>query len=118
MISQNFFGHVDNQGRNPTQRAAGYNITEGVGENLATNMNLTEGQLMLQRSPAHLAVMVDPSFTRVGLGIKQNSIGAYYLVQEYSSRDLNKYPLTTVELLAIKNQIVYYLQSLYPSVKS
>jgi uncharacterized protein YkwD len=80
-ISGNFFGHYDLLGRSPNDRAKAAGIEEGVGENLAINVNLTEAQLMLERSPAHLRNMVKPGWTRVGLGIVQNPIGAYYLTQ-------------------------------------
>jgi uncharacterized protein YkwD len=53
-IQNNFVSHIDNQGNSPDQRAAKAGIYEGVGENLAMNNNLTNAQLMLQRSPAHL----------------------------------------------------------------
>lgn len=59
------------------------------------NNNLTQAQLMLQRSPAHLQNMVNPIWTRVGLGIAQNANKFYYLTQEFSSRDLTLYPLTS-----------------------
>ena len=58
MINQNFFGHYDPQGRSPNDRAEAAGIVEGVGENIAMNINLTEAQLSLQRSPAHLRNMV------------------------------------------------------------
>lgn len=62
------------------------------------NNNLTNAQLMLERSPVHLRNMVNPQWTRVGLGILQNSNQFYYLTQEFSSRDLKKYPLTQTEI--------------------
>jgi uncharacterized protein YkwD len=108
-IAGNFFGHIDPQGRNPNQRALAVNISEGVGENLATDLNLTEAVLNLQRSPAHLKNMVNTQWTRVGLGIQQNNNLAYYLTQEFSSRDLALYPLTAAELNAIKQQIINYI---------
>lgn len=45
------------------------------------NVNLTQAQLTLQRSPSHLRNMVNPSWTRVGLGIAQDSNQYYYLTQ-------------------------------------
>lgn len=60
MLSSNFFGHYDPEGTSPQDRAKAMGIEEGVGENLAFNSNLTEAQLMLERSPAHLRNMVKP----------------------------------------------------------
>ena len=74
------------------------------------NINLTEAQLSLQRSPAHLRNMVKKIWTRVGLGIAQNARGYFYLTQEFSSRDLQRYPLTTQELSQIKNDVIKYIQ--------
>ena len=81
MIKSNFFGHNDPQGRTPNDRARALGIVEGVGENIAINKNLTEAQLSLQRSPAHLRNMVKKVWTRVGLGIVQNPRSLYYLSQ-------------------------------------
>jgi len=38
--------------------------------------------------------MVAPKWTRVGLGIAQNSRGSFYLTQVFSSRDLARFPLS------------------------
>ena len=81
MINSNFFGHFDLQGKSPNDRARAAGILEGVGENVALNKNLTEAQLSLERSPAHLRNIVKGKWTRVGLGIAQDSRGAYYLTQ-------------------------------------
>lgn len=62
--------------------------------------------------------MVDPSLTRVGLGIVQNSNQVYYLTQEFSSRDMALYPLTKSELALIQKSIVNYIQSQYPYLKT
>lgn len=51
---------------------------------------------MLQRSPIHLINMINPSWTRVGLGISQDRNQNYILAQEFSSRDLNANPLTDI----------------------
>ncbi len=80
-IQYNFVGHYDMMGRGPGQRAEAAGILEGVGENIAVNNNLTNAQLMLQRSPIHLRNMVSPLWTRVGLGIVQNPNQMYYLTQ-------------------------------------
>lgn len=81
MINGNFFGHYDLQGRSPSDRSKAAGIFGIVGENLALNINLTEAQLSLERSPAHLRNMVKGSWTRVGLGIAQNAKGSFYLTQ-------------------------------------
>jgi hypothetical protein len=77
------------------------------------NNNLTQAQLMLQRSPAHLQNMVNPLWTRVGLGIAQNSNQFYYLTEELSSRDMTLYPLTNTEINSIQSVIIGYILSKY-----
>ena len=64
-----------------SQRAEAAGIYEKIGENIAVDMNLTQAQLRLERSPSHLRTIVNPSWTRVGLGIVQNSNQQYYLTQ-------------------------------------
>jgi uncharacterized protein YkwD len=80
-IEQNFISHVDNLGNTPSQRALAVGINESIGENLAVNSNLTHGQLLLQRSPAHLRNIVDSRWTRVGLGIAQNTKQLYFITE-------------------------------------
>ena len=80
-IQQKFIGHIDKLGMNAAQRAKAAGIYEKIGENIAVDMNLTQAQLRLQRSPCHLRTIVNPSWTRVGLGIVQNNNQQYYLTQ-------------------------------------
>lgn len=72
---------------------------------------------MLERSPVHLRNMVNPQWTRVGLGILQNSNQFYYLTQEFSSRDLKKYPLTQTEIRDIEVTVIDYIVTQYPNIK-
>ncbi len=72
---------------------------------------------MLQRSAAHLRNTVNPAWTRVGLGIAQNSAGYYYLTQEFSFRDMAKFPLTSAELNSIKAEVLTLMQTTYPQIK-
>lgn len=113
MIQNNFISHIDLQGNTPSQRAATAGILEAVGENLAMNNNLTQAQLMLQRSPAHLQNMVNPDWTRVGLGIAQNGNKFYFLTQEFSSRDMTLNPLSSAEIAGIQSNLVSYLLGKY-----
>jgi hypothetical protein len=82
------------------------------------NNNLTQAQLMLQRSPVHLRNMVDPDWTRVGLGIAQNSNRFYFLTQKFSSRDLTMFPLTSAEISRFESNLVNYLLGKYTSLQS
>lgn len=114
----NYISHVDHQGKGLVERLAAYNITYGVSENLALDMNLTEAELMLERSAAHLKNTVNPAWTRVGLGISQNSAGYYYVTQEFSFRDMITFPLTFQELNIIKTQVFSLINTTYPIISS
>lgn len=74
-------------------------VYELVGENLAFNTNVTLAQIQLERSNFHLQNMVNPQWTRVGLGISQDLSGYFYLVQDFASRDLIAFPLTSEEVI-------------------
>ena len=54
------------------------------------NPNISDANYRLARSAIHLRVMIDPEWTRVGLGIAQMPSGAFRIVQEYSSKDLEE----------------------------
>lgn len=73
MINRNFFGHVNPDGDGPQQRAIKYGLYEGIGENVAYNYDIGYAHFTLSRSPGHLANIVNPNFTRIGLGIARNS---------------------------------------------
>ena len=75
MMTRNFFGHVTPNGLGPQDRAQRANLNYGIGENVARIIDLREGHERLCRSPGHLANIVDPHYTRVGLGISRNSKG-------------------------------------------
>ncbi len=54
MLARNFFGHVNPSGLGPQERAQRANLTYGIGENAAKNIDLIEGHERLCRSPGHL----------------------------------------------------------------
>lgn len=118
MIQSNFISHIDLQGNTPSQRAAAGGILEAVGENLAMNNNLTQAQLMLQRSPVHLQNMVNPDWTRVGLGIAQNGNKFYFLTQLFSSRDMTLNPLSSAEIAGIQSNLVSHLLGKYAYIQN
>ncbi len=84
MATNNFFGHVGLDGRDPEARrtAAGWPLS--VGENLAQDMNTQYAHAGLMRSAAHRANILNPEWGQVGLGIAENSRGERLFVQEFS----------------------------------
>lgn len=84
MIARNFFGHVNPNGFGPHDRAKNANLGYSIGENLAKNIDLREGHERLCRSPGHLENIVNPSYTRVGLGISRDSKGYLLITENYA----------------------------------
>jgi uncharacterized protein YkwD len=88
MIEYDYFDHQDRQGRSPAQRvlAAGY-PARLVGENIAKGpqsaREAVEGWLA---SPPHCANLMNPQFTRMGIGYAVNRLtGAIDWVQELAA---------------------------------
>lgn len=84
MVARNFFGHVNPDGDGPQQRAKKAEITYGIGENVASNLDLFDGHERLCRSPGHLANIVNGNYTRIGLGIAKNSQGQLYITENFA----------------------------------
>ncbi len=59
MVSRGFFSHVNPSRESPQDRANRLGITQGVGENIAKNLNVTDGHYRLCRSNAHLVNIVN-----------------------------------------------------------
>jgi uncharacterized protein YkwD len=84
MAAQNFFGHVDLAGNNPDARRKIFGLQLPVGENLARDSKTEYAHAGLLRSAAHRANILTPEWTRVGLGIAEDSEGRLLFVQEFS----------------------------------
>ena len=89
MVRRGYSGHYSPEGDGPGERAKKAGIYTPVGENLAMNPNITDAHYRLARSSIHLRVMTDPQWTRVGIGFAQYSNGAFRIVQEFSTADLD-----------------------------
>lgn len=100
MVARNFFDHINPDGQSPDDRRKELNIATPVGENLSEAPTLLYGHNGLMRSGAHRANVLNPEWTRVGVGIAWDANGQIYITQEFSYA-----PLTTSDLLAIKEQI-------------
>jgi uncharacterized protein YkwD len=81
MAAKNYIGHVSSDGRSPTQRmsAFGYPATSMyTGENLAAGYP-SAGAVITgwQASGAHNAVLLNPNYNAVGIGLVYNPSSAY-----------------------------------------
>ena len=81
MAAKNYIGHVSSDGRSPTQRmsAYGYPATsmytgEDLGAGYATASAVLGGW---QASAAHNAVLLNPNYNAVGIGLVYNPSSAY-----------------------------------------
>ena len=77
-------------------------IYTAVGENIASNPNITDSNYRLARSPIHYRNMLNPLWTRVGVGVYLDSKGSFRVVQEFSTRDFAKAPPNQAEIKTIQ----------------
>lgn len=101
MASQNFFGHIDPAGRDPDARRIAFGLPLPVGENLARDSATEYAHEGLLRSAAHRQNIVEPEWTRVGLGIAKDSEDNLIFVQEFSAD-----PLTPENLTGFRTQLL------------
>src|SRR5213592_1752345 len=81
MASRNYIGHVSSDGRSPTQRmsAFGYPATSMyTGEDLGAGYG-TAGAVLAgwQASAAHNAVLLNPNYNAIGVGLVYNAGSTY-----------------------------------------
>lgn len=84
MIDRNFFAHNNPEGLTPFDRMknAGISYTY-AGENLAINNNVTAAETAFMNSSGHKANILNKNYTEVGVGVRYNSNGSAYVVQEF-----------------------------------
>ena len=102
MVNRDYTGHVNPEGLTPTDRAVRGGVRTTVGENIASNPNITDANFALARSPVHYENMLRPFWTRVGIGMAQYSSGLFKIVQLFSSRNYISDPLSNREQEAIE----------------
>ncbi len=54
-----------------------------AGENIAISPDVETAHKMLMDSPLHKENILNPKFTEIGIGVRPNSRGGVYLVQEF-----------------------------------
>lgn len=85
MASHNFFNHTGRDGRSPFDRmhADGCRFSY-AGENIAQSDTEREAYSALLASPEHLENIVNPHYSRVGIGIAAAPDGSLLFVQDFS----------------------------------
>ncbi len=91
MCNQNYFSHVDPEGKKAADYRVIHNVQTAIGENIAKDSSLRAAHESLMRSPAHRKLIIDESFTRVGLGFctDPNNSDAYVIVQIFGGDPYN-----------------------------
>ena len=85
MINRNFFSHYNPEGKSPFDRMRAYGIPFGyAGENLAINSSVSAAEQAFMTSSGHRANILNPKYTQVGIGVRYNSRGSVYVVQEFT----------------------------------
>ena len=84
MNKRRFFSHVDPDGKDPFERMAAIGVDfPNAGENIAISPDVETAHKMLMDSPLHKENILNPKFTEIGIGVRPNSRGGVYLVQEF-----------------------------------
>jgi uncharacterized protein YkwD len=84
MNNRKFFAHVDPDGKDPFDRMAAIGVDyPNAGENIALSSNVNTAHKMLMDSPLHRENILNPKFTEIGIGVRPDSRGGVYLVQEF-----------------------------------
>lgn len=84
MIDRNFFAHENPEGLSPFDRMKNAGISyRWAGENLAINSSVSAAQKAFMSSAGHRANILNGNFTQVGIGVKRDGNGSFYVVQEF-----------------------------------
>ncbi len=97
MVDQNFFGHVNPQGKSPDDRRRSANIQTPIRENLGKSTSLEHVEQGLMRSPIHRDALLDPRMKKVGIGVVKTADGYFLVTQNFSGDQLNQSTLSDVK---------------------
>ncbi len=85
MVSNKYFGHWDKDGNSANDLKNAYGIQPSVSENLAKDLNIELAQYGLMSSAIHRSNILSAEWSRVGIGIAQDTDGSYIFVQIFST---------------------------------
>lgn len=76
MLENNYFAHESPRYGVPSAMLAAFGVTyHYAGENIAIDANVESGHKNLMGSPGHRQAILNPKFTRVGIGVVQSPQG-------------------------------------------
>lgn len=96
MVDRDFFAHINPDGDSSNDRRIAAGIDTPVGENIAVDTSIITGHLALMRSAAHLNNIIEPSWTRVGIGIVAAN-GYLTISEEFSGANITESDLQNFE---------------------
>lgn len=84
MINRGYFSHYNPEGQSPFDRMKNAGISYNyAGENLAINTDVTAAETAFMNSSGHRANILNANYTEVGIGVRHDSKGSAYVVQEF-----------------------------------
>ena len=97
MANRDFFGHLNPDGDSPEDRRLAAKIPMPVGENLALAPTVLYSHNGLMQSGIHRNNILNPQWTKIGIGIAIDSLGSLLTTQEFSSNTYSASDLATIE---------------------
>lgn len=88
MANKDYFAHVNLENKTPSDRRISAGIQTVVSENIAKDVSIQFAHLELMRSAAHRKNILNPDWTRVGIGIAESE-GYLFVVQEFSTNQIS-----------------------------
>jgi len=86
MFARGYFSHITPEGKDPFGRLHDANISyTTAGENLALAQTLSIAHNGLMHSPGHRANILNPAFTRVGIGVLDGGMRGLMIAQEFKN---------------------------------
>lgn len=101
MVAQNYFSHWNAEGLSANELRKNHGISQLVAENLAKDVDAKFAQFGLMRSAIHRQNILDPQWSRVGLGIARASDNTFIFVQLFSEE-----PLDLTDPLSLRQEIL------------
>lgn len=102
MAQNDFFSHINPEGKNPTDR---YNDEGGfgdVGENIAYDITMQSAHKGLMNSPGHRANILNKNYTHVGIGV-------YFDGKQYYTTQLFQKKLPIIKTESVEVQLLNWL---------
>lgn len=85
MCENSYLSHTDPEGKTASDWRVASNVQTPIGENIVKSTELRSAHEFLVRSPIHLRNILDPAWSRVGLGFCESDDGMLVAVQIFGT---------------------------------